>query len=86
MGLTWNTPWTKTNWRYREKKKATETIKTAPVTRKGFVMPQVYGKAIKKLKLWLPKSPSKIVEAVMGLINEVGLKLNKKTKIKIKMA
>ena len=34
--------------RCRERKKATETIKSA--TRKGFATPQAYGKAIKKLK------------------------------------
>ena len=58
-----------------ERKKATETIKIAPVTKKGFAMPQAYGTAIKKLKRQLPKSPSKRVEAVIGLVNEVGLKL-----------
>ena len=61
--------------RCRETKKATETIKIAPVTKKGFAMSQAYGKSIKKLKRQLPKSPSKRVEAVMGLVNEVGLKL-----------
>ena len=38
-------------------------------------MPQAYGKAIKKLKRPLPISPSKRVEAVIGLVSEVGLKL-----------
>ena len=38
-------------------------------------MPQAYGKAVKKLKRQFPKSPSKRVETVMGLVNEVGLKL-----------
>ena len=52
--------------RCRERNKATETIRTASVTRKGFAMPQAYVKAIKKLKRQLPKSPSKRVEAVMG--------------------
>ena len=52
--------------RCRERNKATETIRTASVTRKGFAMPQAYVKAIKKLKIQLPKSPSKRVEAVMG--------------------
>ena len=58
--------WLKTK-RCRERKKATETIKIAPATKEGFATPQAYGKAIKKLKRQLPKSPSEIVEAVMGL-------------------
>ena len=66
--------WLKTK-RCRERKNATETIKIAPVTKKGFPMPQAYGKAIKKLKRPLPISPSKRVEAVIGLVSEVGLKL-----------
>ena len=41
-------------------------------------MPQAYGKAIKKLKRQLPKPPSERVEAVMGLVNEVSLKLKEK--------
>ena len=59
--------WLKTK-RCRERKKATETIKIAPATKEGFATPQAYGKAIKKLKRQLPKSPSEIVEAVMGLV------------------
>ena len=38
-------------------------------------MPQAYGKAIKKLKIPLPISPSKRGEAVIGLVSEVCLKL-----------
>ena len=38
-------------------------------------MPQTYGKAIQKLERQLPKLPSKRVEAVIGLVNKVGLKL-----------
>ena len=59
----------------RERKKATETIKIAPVTKRGFAMPQAYGKSIKKLKRQLPKSLSKRAEAVMGLVSEVGLEV-----------
>ena len=61
--------------RYWQRKKATETIKIVPVNKKGFAIPQAYRKDIKKLKGQLPKSPSKRVEAVMRLVNEVGLKL-----------
>ena len=61
--------------RCRERRKAIETIKNVPVIKKGFATPQVYGKTIKKLKRQFPKSSSKRVEAVIGLVNEVGLKL-----------
>ena len=54
---------------------ATERNKTPPVTKKGFATPPAYGKTIKKLKRQLLKSPSKWVEAVIGLVNEVGLKM-----------
>ena len=60
--------------RCRERRKAIET-KNVPVIKKGFATPQVYGKTIKKLKRQFPKSSSKRVEAVIGLVNEVGLKL-----------
>ena len=36
--------------RYRQRKKATETIKIVAVTKKGFAIPQAYRKDIKKLK------------------------------------
>ena len=36
--------------RYRQRKKATETIKIVPVTKKGFSILQAYRKDIKKLK------------------------------------
>ena len=62
--------WLKTK-KCREQKKTAETIK---ITRKGFAMPQAYRKVI-KLKIQWPKSPSKTVEAVMGQVNEFGLKL-----------
>lgn len=58
--------------RCREVKKDNQNLL---FTRKGFATPQPYGKAIEKLKTELPRSPSKRVEAVMGLVNEVGLKL-----------
>ena len=52
--------------RCRERQNATETIDITHVTKKGFAMPQAYGKAIQKLERQLPKSPSKRAEAVIG--------------------
>ena len=66
--------WLKTKT-YRERKKAAETNKIPPVTKKGFETPPACGKTIKKLKRHLLKLPYKWVEAVIGLVNEVGLKL-----------
>ena len=61
--------------RCRERKKATEKIKIAVVPKKCFATPLGYGKAIKKLKKHFLKLQCKRVEAVMGLVFEVGLKL-----------
>ena len=65
---------------WRAKNKAKEVLKVTPVTKNGFKTPQGFGKAIKWLKSQLPKSPTKKLATVKGLMKEMGLELNTKSK------
>ena len=65
---------------WRVKNKAKEVLKVTPVTKIGFKTPQGFGKAMKRLKSQLPKSPSKKLATVKGLVKEMGLELNTEIK------
>ena len=65
---------------WRAKNKAKEVLKVTPVTKNGFKTPQGFGKAMKRLKSLLPKSPSKKLATVKGLVKEMGLELNTESK------
>ena len=65
---------------WRAKNKAKEVLKVTPVTKNGFKTPQGFGKAMKWLKSQLPKSPSKKLATVKGLVKEMGLELNTEIK------
>ena len=65
---------------WRAKNKAKEVLKVTPVTKNGSKTPQGFGKAMKQLKRQLPKSPSKKVATVKGLVKEMGFELNTESK------
>ena len=65
---------------WRAKNKAKEVLKVTPVTKNGFKTPQGFGKAMKRLKSLLPKSPSRKLATVKGLVKEMGLELNTESK------
>ena len=50
------------------------------IPKNGFKTPQGFGKAMKQLKRQLPKSPSKKLATVKGLVKEMGFELNTESK------
>ena len=65
---------------WRAKNKAKEVLKVTPVTKNWFKTPQGFGKAMKRLKCQMPKSPSKKLATVKSLVKEMGLELNTESK------
>ena len=57
---------------WRAKSKAKEVLKVTPIIKNGFKTPQGFGKAMKRLKSQLPKSPSKKLATAKGLVKEMG--------------
>ena len=51
------------------------------ISKNGFKTPQGFGKAMKQLKRQLPKSPSKKLATVKGLVKEMGFELNTEAKL-----
>ena len=51
------------------------------IPKNGFKTPQGFGKAMKQLKRQLPKSPSKKLATVKGLVKEMGFELNTEAKL-----
>ena len=65
---------------WRAENKAKEVLKVTTVTKDGFKMPQGFGKAMKCIKSQLPKSPSKKLSTVKGLVKEMGSEWNSENK------
>ena len=74
-----------TSKRYREKKKL-EKQNAAKKKAVGFNSPQAYGKAVKRVMMALPNSPSKAKMAIQGIAPHVGLTLQKKMSDNFKSA